>query len=607
MKISTVIAFSSLLFITGILDAQILPPVNEPLVLDYKIHDINKIRQVITNLGYLGYSCMTPYGGYGKTTCEYPIGSGHDYLYSGAPILGGIRGNKKLFSTADAWSNYSEWCAYEFYPTAEPWDTIWVVNRGETADIPYFPNYIPLADQDFVCRYNDHQIFIPDQVEPLYLDVIQITHAWSSSPYDEWILFEFYVTTTRDGLTDAYMGFYGSAILRPAAPSSQYIHDDQVYYDAERNMGVVEDLPGNNDDTIPGPVGYIVFPPEGMNHEDLTWTFDNYLMCDHYDDQQYDAMSKGYIHPPSTDGSVNDGHGFFRLSFGPLNMDIGDTIHFFVGEIFGTGKNNFLENADRLIKLKSNNFKTPFAPPPPAFRVSTSNHAVTLNWEPQSSDVNPETYEDPYRFDNSEQPFEGYRIYKSAKNIGGPWTLLKEVDLPDNIFYANTGLEYEYTDVGLVNNLEYYYTVTAFSKPDTASNFPSQESSKSGNAKIVTPGTETPQTVGQVAVVPNPYRGDIAYYEYRPPWERPSSLGGRWMEQDRRIQFINLPSPCEIIIYTLAGDLVNSIYHNNSDRGFADWNLTSKNGQTVSSGIYLFSVENKKNGDIQVGKFVIIK
>ena len=79
------------------------------------------------------------------------------------------------------------------------------------------------------------------------------------------------------------------------------------------------------------------------------------------------------------------------------------------------------------------------------------------------------------------------------------------------------------------------------------------------------------------------------------------------MEQDRRIQFINIPTPCEIRIYTLAGDLIQSIQHTNPDRGFADWNLTSNVGQTVASGIYLFSVEDKNNDNIQVGKFVIIK
>ena len=176
----------------------------------------------------------------------------------------------------------------------------------------------------------------------------------------------------------------------------------------------------------------------------------------------------------------------------------------------------------------------------------------------------------------------------------------------DNVGY-DTGLQYTYKDEGLLNNVEYYYTLTAFSKPDRVNNFPSQESSLGANARRVVPGTAPLQSVGGVAVVPNPYRGDIPYNSYNPPWEKPQSTRPWWMEQDRRIQFTNLPERCEIKIYALAGDLVNTIYHDNPNKGFEDWNLTSSVGQAISSGIYLFTVEDKANGKVQIGKFVIIK
>jgi hypothetical protein len=79
------------------------------------------------------------------------------------------------------------------------------------------------------------------------------------------------------------------------------------------------------------------------------------------------------------------------------------------------------------------------------------------------------------------------------------------------------------------------------------------------------------------------------------------------MEQDRRIQFINLPAQCQIKIFSLAGDLVNTINHADPSKGYEDWNLTSMIGQAIASGIYLFTVEDQVNGNVQVGKFVIIK
>jgi len=593
----------SLFFISYSSAQDRFPPSGDTLSLDHKFHDVGKVWQVITNLGYLGHHCYTTYAPLKK--CEYPVGSGSSYIYGGSILVAGIANNKKLFSMADAWSEYSSNCAYEFFPSGAPWDTVWVVNRGQTVDIPYLPDYTALADQDLVCRYRDYQIPVEDQVEPLYVDVIQISHAWGSAPFDEWILFEYYVIPTQYDLTNVWLAWWAQGTLDGAIPDIDA--DNRVYYDAQRHMGVVEDSPGSGDDgLVAGPIGYLVFPPENADTSSLRWTFNNRIMTDQYDEAQYNIMSAGTIDPPSTDGDGGD-HGFFRVAFGPLTLAVGDTAHFMVGEVFGTGKANFIKNADRLIGLKANQFRTPFAPPAPVVQISTSNHMVTLNWQPQPGSTNPENYEDPYRFDNAAQPFEGYRVYKSTQGVGGPWTLLKELDVQDNIFYANTGLEYEYTDVGLVNNLEYYYTVSAFSKPDTASNFPSQESSKSANARAITPGTAAPQTVGEVAVVPNPYRGDVSYSQYNPPWEKAGMGRGRWVEQDRRIQFINLPNPSEIKIYTLAGDIVQTIQHNDANQGFADWNLTSSVGQTVASGIYLFSVEDKNNSKIQVGKFVIIK
>jgi len=103
MIVKIVNSLTFLLVTIVVLQAQDnMPAVSDQLSLDHKIHKINKIKQVITNLGYLGYSCPTSYGGWGNITCEYPLGSGNDYLYSGAPIFAGIRGNKKLFSTADS-------------------------------------------------------------------------------------------------------------------------------------------------------------------------------------------------------------------------------------------------------------------------------------------------------------------------------------------------------------------------------------------------------------------------------------------------------------------------------------------------------------------------
>ncbi|NIR64169.1 MAG: hypothetical protein GWN00_11320, partial [Aliifodinibius sp.] len=96
--------------------------------------------------------------------------------------------------------------------------------------------------------------------------------------------------------------------------------------------------------------------------------------------------------------------------------------------------------------------------------------------------------------------------------------------------------------VGLLDYFEYFYTVTAFSKPDTvfpvAGGWPSQESALTSNAIQVVPGPDPQPEVGEVAAVPNPYRGDVSYNTFTPKWEK-NPPGRPWVEQDRRILFIN--------------------------------------------------------------------
>lgn len=178
---------------------------------------------------------------------------------------------------------------------------------------------------------------------------------------------------------------------------------------------------------------------------------------------------------------------------------------------------------------------------------------------------------------------------------------------PGDGFASELGLQRRFTDVGLLNTCEYYYAVTAFSKEDTVFGFRSRESRIPLSAVRAVPGTPPANRVGEVAVVPNPYRGDIAYNMFIPPWERSTGKWTTWFENDRRIQFINLPEQCEIKIFTLAGDLVRTLHPDDPSSSYHDWNLTSYVDQAVASGIHLFTMQDQRTGLVQVGKFVIIK
>jgi hypothetical protein len=101
-----------------------------------------------------------------------------------------------------------------------------------------------------------------------------------------------------------------------------------------------------------------------------------------------------------------------------------------------------------------------------------------------------------------------------------------------------------------------------------------------------------------VYVVPNPY---VATNELEP--RNPVSRSERG---DRRLYFANVPRKCTIRIYSLAGELVDTIYHDSTlDDGKAFWDLRTKDNMNIAYGLYIFQVESEEGTFI--GKFAVIK
>ncbi|MBL7095343.1 hypothetical protein ISS22_15370 [candidate division KSB1 bacterium] len=98
-----------------------------------------------------------------------------------------------------------------------------------------------------------------------------------------------------------------------------------------------------------------------------------------------------------------------------------------------------------------------------------------------------------------------------------------------------------------------------------------------------------------IKVVPNPYMIEA-------PWDRSAN--------SVKIQFTHVPDKCTISIYSVAGDLVGTIHHDdrwNSDAiGVAEWNLWSFERTEIAYGLYIYVV--KVDGEAKkVGKFAIVR
>jgi hypothetical protein len=77
-----------------------------------------------------------------------------------------------------------------------------------------------------------------------------------------------------------------------------------------------------------------------------------------------------------------------------------------------------------------------------------------------------------------------------------------------------------------------------------------------------------------------------------------------------RIVFANLPATRNTIkIFTEDGDLVQTLDHDGTaGYGQVSWNLVSRNGQEIVSGLYLYAVQSADSRFKDfIGKFVVIR
>lgn len=147
----------------------------------------------------------------------------------------------------------------------------------------------------------------------------------------------------------------------------------------------------------------------------------------------------------------------------------------------------------------------------------------------------------------------------------------------------------------LRNGTRYYYAVVAY---DYGATQPFKATPAMGgrniNALAVIPLPLAASTLDNIRVVPNPYKGSA-------DWEEWTGSGARL----GKIYFMNVPPKCTIRIYTVAGDLVQTLEHNDVTYGAVPWDLTGKSRVQVASGIYFYHVDAPGIGE-KVGKFAVL-
>lgn len=102
--------------------------------------------------------------------------------------------------------------------------------------------------------------------------------------------------------------------------------------------------------------------------------------------------------------------------------------------------------------------------------------------------------------------------------------------------------------------------------------------------------------LNNIYVVPNPY---VAFS----PAEVPGLTAE--MRGDKNLQFRNLPSKCTIRIYTLTGELIQTLYKDDNTPTM-HWDLLTYEGQRIAYGVYIYHVDAPGVGE-KIGRFAVIK
>jgi hypothetical protein len=651
-----------------------------------KYTTIGNIALTVTNYGTVGNGFANfP----NQPSCQYPIGSGIENMFLSGLWVGGSK-NGQISVTTGAIDVSAAGRTEGFEFSNAPAATIIERSSLQTSPV-YSANAISHQDfvtefTDTSLTPGGTPIV---GHTPLGIKVLLQTYAYNLNFANNWVILNYKIINIGRGadlspIDSVYVGLWHDCVVRntnitPPGGTSFYNKGANGYidtlsmtyaYDYSGDVGFTDNyaaikILGMN----PRPSGE---PVKDRTHYTL-WQFKNTndpIYFSPTDDNgtftragRYQKMM-GILNQTDTmtparidQARLSANNRIALLSYGPIRNTDGsrfslryqqDTMNFVMAVIcakkYGTDpatydssyqKINLYASAGWAQRAYDNGYKLPAPPDDPKTKVILSDKKVTLYWA-----ANSEYSVDPI---SGKKDFEGYKIYRTnpgselglSSDLTSQLKLIADFDSTNNRYFNNTGFGYikmntpmtfdgdttkywyrfEFTNQ--LNGFQYIYSVTSYDKGDSAQQLGSLESSLLSNTQRIIVGTPANDNEdAEIGVYPNPYYGS-AYWDGT----------GVKAEVLRKIYFYNLPSKCDISIWTLSGDLVDKFTHDaatyngtdiewfktysNGTQKFAGgehaWDLISKSEQAIASGLYLFTVKDQVTGKVKKGKFLIVK
>jgi hypothetical protein len=642
------------------------PAAEDSIRITGRLTGANAVGLAFYNNGFFGNN-MASRG----ASLEYPLGTEEEHLVRAGLWIGGLYGEEGSIETADTLCTTATVDGYfgtsdreaesEFYPAYTT-----IRERSTLLESPFYDPDSAKSEQDLTCEYYDTHTHGSTLHRPLHVRVKQEILQFSFEPFDAIVLLNFYIVNNHptNPIYDLYAGFYGEFASgwkgkSDAWPPTGWFGKKDIAYVDSLRLTTEHHYTLDNGD-CPSWVGLMLLGvrPDTVAAKTVSFNWWNWDPSGALpetpatDSQRWLALGNGSIDATRGIEAPNNDP-VQLLSVGPLGtgsfvggdgrthwiLEPGDTLQVSFALLGGrpspdaepprTAEEDIAYNAQWAQTAFDLNFRIPVPPPSPNLRVVNSHERITLWWNDS-----PLRFLDPR---SHEQDFEGFRVYVSERGKAEGFRLLRDIDLVDSLGY-DTGLaeitapepllvpagedtlRYPFRFVldQVRDGFKYWVSVTSY---DTGTNeIDPLESGIAQNRTFTIPGVQRGEAgAGRVIVFPNPYHGDAAWDEA--------------LLRDRYIWFAGLPQRCTIRIYTLAGDLVQTIpfdaltYGATNVRGIYDpddvwnpareipklsgamaaWDLTTRKDQAIASGLYIFSVEDAATGEVERGSFVILK
>ena len=626
---------------------------------DQEIAAGNAISMTMTNYGFYGNNFFRR-----DASFEYPANRGYEHMVRGGLWIGAQATDTLgeftgvTCGTVDAAQGPNSTEASEWTPGG-----LDILKRSTLKTSPYYDPLRAVSELDFISDFNDFSpcwVANSERHRPMSLEVHHESYQWNFAEFANILFVHLKVTNRGPLLKNVWVGFYTEMTSGckkcyvnwpPSASdpggmggwfSKKWIaFDDSLglmreHYCAQFATPPAAPESGCNLNVAPYWAGVRYPGARGLAEDTTTrrlsfaawgWSLGNTARDEDF--ERY-ALMNGGIQPVPDSLAPHTGDPVELISVGPFPLIYRDstvTVDFaFVG-----GSGGATGGDPRDIQLNSkfaqfaydHDYTLPVPPPSPRFQVVARDTALDFYWDNESESA----------YDVTSQPpndFEGYRLY-----VGGDpdtMAMVAQFDAAGDTASFNTGFgavtlsppvlvdtllaRYKFTVGGLRNGFKYYCAVTAFDLGN--SQIHPLESGKTQNQRIAVPGPQAGERAdSKPTVFPNPYRVETR-------WDQGTNV------RDHYLWFANLPERCTIRIFTLAGDLLiekefdGTTYHGEGTRGVYDpssslgkptlsgatfgWDLITRQGQAIATGLYLYSVEDHASGNKRyVGKFLVVK